>query len=107
MTGENNTNLGTSQAAMTADLASVYTAVRNAGFTCPVILSTTSYDNGNTSAAITAAQAAAQSNGTFVAGPNTDTLGATYRYDTTHFNATGRTAVATLWKNSVVSVLGL
>lgn len=107
MTGENDNGLGTTQVAMTTALASVYTAIGNAGFACPTILSTTSYDNLNPSSAITAAQATAQGNGTFVAGPNTDNLGAIYRYDGTHFNATGRTALATLWKNSVVSILGL
>lgn len=106
-TGENDGAHGTSQAQMTADLASVYTAIRNAGFTCPAILSTTSYILGLTYSAITAAQATAQGNGTFAAGPSTDTVGGGGRYDTTHFNATGRTQVATLWKNSVVSVLGI
>ncbi|MET4721904.1 hypothetical protein ABIF63_006010 [Bradyrhizobium japonicum] len=107
MTGENNGAHGTSQAQMTTDLGSVYTAIRNAGFTCPVILSTTSYILGVTYSAITNAQATAQGNGTFTAGPNTDTIGGAGRYDTTHFNATGRTSCATLWKNSVVSVLGI
>jgi hypothetical protein len=82
--GESDQVLGTSQGDYTTRLASVISTVK------------TSYVSGNTSSAVRAAQTAAVT-GTVFAGPDTDTLNSSNRYDNIHWNATGADAVAGLW----------
>jgi hypothetical protein len=97
--GESDCVLGTSQASYTAALTGaggVIPTIRTVLPTTPIYVSQTSYQNGTTSTAIRAAQAAAVG-GTVFAGPDTDTLNSSNRHDNIHWNATGSDAVAGLW----------
>jgi hypothetical protein len=94
--GESDQVLGTSQGDYTTRLASVISTVRAVLPTTPIYVSKTSYVSGNTSSAVRAAQTAAVT-GTVFAGPDTDTLNSSNRYDNIHWNATGADAVAGLW----------
>lgn len=99
--GESDTVLATSQATMTAGISSVISTARAVLPTTPFYVSKTSYENGFTSAAVRAAQAAVVT-GTVFAGPDTDTLGGAYRHDNIHWNGAGSDAVAGLW-NAVLT----
>lgn len=102
--------LQTSQGAYTASQSSVIASIRGAGVSCPIFVSRSTWHNGivnpGISDGIRAAQATAVDNlaGIF-AGPDTDTLNNSYRYDATHWNATGADAVAELWQEVIASYL--
>jgi lysophospholipase L1-like esterase len=100
--GENDTAVGTSQASYAASQSSVISTIRNS-FAGTILISTTSYTGGTTSANVTNAQAAAINNGLGIyAGPNTDLVLSAGRWDNTHPNATG----ALSWANSWVTQIG-
>lgn len=94
----------TSQASYQADLNTVIAKPRAAGFNAPWFVAKCTYFTGTTSAAVRAAQAAIVNGTNIFAGPDTDTLGSTYRYDNAHFSSTGATSAATLWKNAIDAV---
>lgn len=102
--GEEDNILGTSQASCTSALNSVINSVRSSGVTCPWLIAQESYVGGTTSAAVRAAQASVVT-GTIYQGPDADTLGSSYRYDGTHWNAAGADAYAALWQAAINSHL--
>lgn len=107
--GETDGANGMSQATFQANMNSLISQVQNQGFNPKWFVARSTWNNGVTSAPIRAAQAAVVNNTTVFAGPDTDTLNATYRQaDNTHFTAaSGADAAATLWVNSLVAGLPL
>lgn len=97
-----NSPLGTSQAAYTANLSTVLTSLTNTGFSGRIFICQETWINGTTSSAVQAAQTAAINNTTIFSGGNLDSLNATNRQgDNTHFNDTGSPAAATLVVNAM------
>ena len=100
--------LGT--ATVQANLATIIAAIRAAGFaTTPLYLALSSWGGGglggvngtNVRAAIL--NTIAGTSNTF-RGADTDTIAASGRYDTNHYNATGSDAAATLWYNTISGI---
>ncbi|WP_172373809.1 sialate O-acetylesterase [Mesorhizobium sp. NZP2234] len=101
--GETDQAAGTSQVAYASALSSIITGVRayGSGFQAPWFIGKCSYNGGNTSAAVRAAQAAIIDGATIFAGGDTDSLtgaGTNREAGNLHFNATGADAAASLWK---------
>lgn len=97
--GESDAVDGTSQAAYYAALLRIIAAFRAAGMGAPFFVCKATWFAGSLpagSAAVRAAQAQIVDNDTVFAGPDTDTLDNTYRFDTTHFSPTGSEAFADL-----------
>ncbi|MGJ5163147.1 hypothetical protein [Bradyrhizobium sp. HKCCYLR1051] len=102
-------NYGTLQAAYYAALMSMIGTIRGLWPTVPIFIAQESrIGTGATSSEVRAAQAQAWDAGNYVyAGPDTDSLDATYRQsDSLHWNAsTGRAAVAGLWYSSLNGIV--
>lgn len=103
--GANDCNAGTSQSSYAASQAIAIQNWRDAGVTCPYFVAKSTWFNGTVSAGIQAAQLAIVDGITIFAGPNCDAFDGTNRYDNTHWNATGRNAVANAWKTTIESQL--
>lgn len=102
MQGEADKVAGTTANAYTSALQAIVTTIRNAGFTCPFVVSQTSWISGATGSAVRTGQANAVSAPlNIVLGPDTDTLDGSKRHDNTHFNATGADECATLWAAAI------
>lgn len=96
--GEKDNNLGTSAGDYETRCLAAIETFRDLGVDAPYFVSQTSRNgSGLTSADVRAGQAAVVDDITVFAGPDTDSLDGTYRYDGVHFNATGSNAVADLW----------
>jgi hypothetical protein len=96
MQGEADNSNGTTQSAYQTAFGRVKANAIAAGFSGRIFVTTETWDAGTTSSAIQAAQAAVRDNVTVFDGGNLDSLGNTYRQDTTHFNDTGGASAATL-----------
>ncbi|MDE2098066.1 MAG: hypothetical protein KGL39_12505 [Patescibacteria group bacterium] len=96
---------GTSQTDYTSRLLDIIASAYGIGCDSPWLVAQESWNNGATSSAVRAAQAAVVDSVTVFSGPDTDTLNNTYRNaDGIHFNTSGQSAVATLWKNAMEDV---
>lgn len=84
-------------------LLSIINGIRGHGFAAPWLLGKETYVSGVTDANIRGAIADLVNGQTILAGADTDTLGASNRYDGVHFNATGADSAGTLWKSAVVA----
>lgn len=101
--GEADTNFGTTQASYANSLASVISTIRSVLVGTKIVISQTSTAAGVTSSAVRAAQAAAVNvPSNILAGPDTDTIGSSSRYDGTHFDVTGMDTCAGLWNAKLV-----
>jgi hypothetical protein len=104
--GEQDTNLGTSQAAYTTSMNNVIAASRKSGFSGLWFIPVETWDLGTASAAVAAAQAAVVNHGSNVwAGPNLDALvgnacsGVACRQgDNLHWSDAGAASMATAWQ---------
>lgn len=97
-------DLGTSQISYTASLNSMIASVRTSfGSTLPIFIAQESWNAGSTSAAVRAAQASVVNHASAIwLGPDCDSLNATNRQaDNTHWNTTGASANAALWKTAL------
>lgn len=105
--GESDAVAGTTQATIESRLNSLVSSVRGFWPGIPILLSKTSYYEGTTYSAVTAAQQAViDADANIWLGSNTDayTGTATYRSaDNIHFKSGGMTAVATDFKNATVA----
>ena len=104
--GENDQFDGTSQATYQAALTSIIASVRSrgTGFQAPWFVGLCTYNSGNTSSAVRAAQTAVVNGSDIFHGGDTDTIGAGSRHDNVHFNATGADSAAGLWKTALDAV---
>lgn len=104
--GETDTGVGTSQSSYTSSINSMRGKVIAAGCTAPWLLAKSTYvPGGATSAPVRAAITALINGTTILAGPDCDTLGSSYRYDDQHWNTSGNSAAALLWRNSIQAAL--
>jgi hypothetical protein len=100
--GENDNLAGTTQAAYQAAWGRIVAGAQAAGFSGRFFVAKETWDAGNTSAVIRAAQTAVVDNVTTFASGDIDTLNGSNRYaDSTHLNDTGAAAAATLIYNAM------
>ena len=109
--GENDTSLGTSQAAYTAGLSTVLAQSRTAGFSGTWFVAKQSYNGTTTSANVQAGQAAVVSHPGVWAGPNADALvgnvcgpsanAACRQGDGVHFSDNGSFSYAAIWVTAI------
>jgi hypothetical protein len=108
MQGEIDAQNGTSQASYAADLASLIAIPRNAGFSAPWLIGKCTYNSGNVSSAVQAAQVAAVNGTTIFPGADTDTLTGTAvnrQADNTHLSDAGGVAAGNLWAAAIETAL--
>jgi hypothetical protein len=106
--GESDASSSTTEASYAASLEALKDALRGYGVDCPIIVAKATWGGGEyppNYLAVRAAQANVIDDVDFFAGPDTDTLGNSYRADGTHFNASGATSVATMWRDAILAVL--
>lgn len=104
--GETDRVLGTSQSVYQDLLGQIISGVRATGHAAPWLIAKSTYGGGATSAAVRAAQAAIVNGTDILPGPDTDTLGLSYRQaDTVHWNASGSDACASLWRDAYLATL--
>jgi lysophospholipase L1-like esterase len=90
---------GTTKAAYKASVSALFTQLRAAGVTCPILIARNTWTAGAANATIQAGQdELVDVPNDIHAGADCDSLNDTNRIDQTHWNATGRAAVAELWK---------
>lgn len=107
MQGETDAALGTVQATYQTALGNVIGTPRALGYNAPWLVGQCTYNSGNTSSAVRAAQAAVVNGTTIYAGADTDTLTGTSvnrQADNTHFKVAGGDAAAALWRTAVDAV---
>lgn len=105
--GETDAVNGTGQSAYAASLSSVISTVTGL-ISTKILVALETWDAGALpagSTAVRAAQAQVVDNITTFQGPDGDTLDNTNRFDTTHWNATGRDNFATGWKTAIINHL--
>lgn len=101
--GETDATLGTSQGSYYNSLTSVINTVKSLTST-KFIIPTETWDDGGKptgSSAVRAAQIQVVDNVTVFQGPDPDTLGNSYRFNGTHWNASGADAFASMWVTSI------
>jgi hypothetical protein len=105
--GQNDAGSSTTEASYRASLQGVRDTVRGSGVTCPIIVARSTWSNSllANSGPIRAAQAGIVDDVDFFAGPDSDTLGNSYRADGTHWNSTGAGAVAALWRAAIIDAI--
>lgn len=106
--GENDASASTTESAYIASLTALKDALREYGVDCPIVVARGTWGGGEyppNYLAVRAAQTNIVDGVDFFAGPDTDTLGNTYRADGTHFNATGATAAAALWRDAILAAI--
>ena len=106
--GESDAALGTSGATYASKLQAIIDGTRsNGGFTVPWIIAQVAYPGGTAAqqAELRSGQQSLVNGSTIFAGPNTDTLGAEYRYDGTHFTVPGLQAEEQLWDGAISSAM--
>jgi lysophospholipase L1-like esterase len=96
MQGESDTSSRTTQASYTASLQTVIDNIRGSGITAPILVNVESWLNGATYAPVRNAQMSVAGSNGVIQGADVDSLNNSYRYDGTHLNATGATAVANM-----------
>ncbi len=107
--GEADPPLGTDRDTYAFRVRAEIQKFRDEGFTAPALVALATYHNGiNTPGSgpvteVRAGQALAVDGVTIFQGPDTDTLGAGYRSDGAHFNASGLDAHATLWVAPIIA----
>lgn len=101
MIGEADNVAGTSQANFQTRAQGYMDAMTAAGFSGRFFFTQESWYLGATSSAVRAAQAALVNGSTIFSGGDLDTLNNSNRYDTIHFNDTGRAAAATIIANAM------
>ncbi|WP_054311807.1 hypothetical protein [Mesorhizobium sp. 1M-11] len=93
-----------------ANLNSIVSSIREAGFaSTPILMAMSSWGTGGTggangTAVRTGITQAIGDNAHLYAGADTDTIPLGNRYDTNHFDATGSDTAATLWKNTMAAI---
>lgn len=104
--GERDGGTGVTTDQYVENLQSIIAICRAAGCDAPWLVAKSTYQGNVTSGAIRAACDQLVDGVDVFAGPDTDALGGvTYRADTTHFNAVGADAAATLWMNAITAAL--
>lgn len=99
-----------SAATVQANLNTIISAIRSAGFTTtPVYLALSSWGGGGTGGANgtnvrTGITSAIAGNANTFTGADTDTIVIGSRYDTNHYTATGSDSAATLWYNVIQGI---
>lgn len=102
--GESDTTAATTQASYTNSLASVIASFRTYGImattatssAAKMFINTVSWANGTTSTAVTGGQAANVNGVDVITGANSDSISSSFRYDNTHYNASGATLMSSL-----------
>jgi hypothetical protein len=95
--GERDTLMATSEARYRDSLESLVSFLRQRGIDAPVVVCQASYRFGQTNNGVRDAQQKILDPAKgIVAGPDTDTLGAEYRYDDTHLDTAGQDLFATM-----------
>jgi hypothetical protein len=96
--GETDNTAGTSQATMEAGFREMFATRNGLNVSWPWFVGLCTYNSGNTSATIRAAQAAVVDSVTIFQGADTDDI-TDRQVGNTHFDNTGRDTAATRWKN--------
>lgn len=100
--GEQETLLVTSATDYLKSLKSLIDCLRNGGVGAPVFVCQGTYQNGLTNRDVRSAQAEIVDPANHIfAGPDTDSLGANWRSDDTHFTDAGLEALADLWMDAL------
>jgi Carbohydrate esterase, sialic acid-specific acetylesterase len=94
--GENDNRLQTERASYQTHLSALVKSLRAMQFFGPWFIAQVSYERGITSSAVRAAQAAVVSGIDVLSWFDSDSLGASYRYDGVHWNDAGADAAAEL-----------
>lgn len=105
--GQTDVANGVTSAAYQANIITIQGLFAETGFAVPFFIAQSTMNNNVTDSTIRAAQAALVNNGALrYAGPDLDTLtgGTNLQGDGTHFNDTGNTSAATLWKTALDAV---
>ena len=98
--GESEQIDGISKATYKTGVNNTIATLRGLGVEAPIFVAKATKVNGVVSSTIQEEQAELVDNPNGIyAGADTDSLDGSYRFDGTHWNATGRAAVATLWQN--------
>ncbi len=95
--GESDAQLGTSGAHYAAELDRLAAGLRQQGVSVPMTVAVSSVCGPSRSAAIRAAQLAADRQPGMLAGPDLDAIAPSQRYERCHFRETGQIAAARLW----------
>lgn len=102
--GQTDVANGVSSAQYQANIITIQGLFAEVGFAVPFFIAQSTMDTNATNSTIRAAQAALVNNSALrYAGPDLDTLtgGTNLQADGTHFNDTGNTSAATLWKTAL------
>lgn len=103
--GESDGIEGTTKAQYKTDMLAFIQDLRNLGITAHIMLGKTTYFNGSTDAEIRQAiDELVSENNDIYAGPDTDQLGSSFRYDNVHFNENGLLQVGSDWAQTFSAV---
>lgn len=103
--GETDNLFSTPPSTYSALLMQAIATPRALGHDAPWFIGKSTYVSGVTSNSIRAAQTAVVNNVDIFQGGDTDALGASFRYDNTHWNSSGSNAASNLWLTAVDAVL--
>lgn len=105
--GESDAALSTPAARYRDSLIALRTLLDQEGISEPLVVAHSTRCNSNPSEPLhRAVLRARESHPSIQVGPDTDTLGAAFRYDGCHFNAAGREAAAQMWMDAIRPILG-